>query len=504
MQKLNHIVINHDWNFNRNEVELFALSHKSYLKDSSNLFQGKYTGEKSQKQPISIDIASSSSIIPLMYIKNKLYFRFAVLPAVVLFFLLSISCQSSLNYVYIPKTISSLSESDNSVIKLGACQAGLSNTVEEQEFMSEIGVEWLRGSIPWSRVEKTPGVWDFEYYDKYMELAEKYNKKVLVVLAYDVPWIYKTGDTQRNITPDKLPYYLNYVETVVRRFGNQAAGFEIWNEPNNSIFWNGSDIDFFQLTKQTVNLIKSILPDTTVAVGSILYNPFFGGKNYLKKMIKEGVLENADVLALHPYGLSVEKAARRVSYANRLLQKHGYNMDIWITEMGFTTGGIYLNKTSVIKQANAVIESIVRLSAAGADLITWFKLFDGQLEKDIVPGISSEEFFGLAYPDYTLKPSGKSYSLIAKVIGDSIYIPDGIFLEGISNSRLEIFRFDKINGISNIVLWSKGETQTIDVTGLKQPVSITNLITGKVSIPELPYLVQMGTTPLLITGEIPE
>ncbi len=420
-----------------------------------------------------------------------------------IFLLLSLqltSCQSSTDSSIDPFTQYFYPEIERSAIKLGACQAGLTNTVEEQEFMSSIGVTWLRGSIPWSRVEKTPGVWDFEYYDKFMNLADKYNKKVLIVLAYDVPWIYKEGDTRRNITQDKLPYYLNYVKTIVKRYGKQAAGFEIWNEPNTPMFWKGSDDDFFELTKKSVELIKELLPDKPVAVGSIFYHPVMSGKAYLKKLVSRGILNTADAVSLHPYGLSIEAAAQRVADAERFLRREGYSKEIWITEFGMTTGGWYPNKTSVPKQANAVIESIVRFTAAGADLITWFKLLDGQMPEDVKKGVSSEEFFGLAYPDFSLKPSGKAYSLLAHGIQDAIYIKNGIRADEDLISRIEFFRFDRSND-STIIIWKKSALSRVQfkITGPENGGSITNLITGNTSLFDPDTILSVADEPMMIT-----
>jgi polysaccharide biosynthesis protein PslG len=168
-------------------------------------------------------------------------------------------------------------------INWGACQAG--HTLEEEEFelMDSLGVKWIRNDFAWHKLETSPGVWDFTYYDQMMDLAEQYGKKVLIVLVYDVSWLYQENDKRRNITPNRLPSYLNYVETVAKRYGTRASGFEIWNEPNTPIFWNGSMDNFWELTRQTVLSLKKIVPDTPVAVGSLFYHPLLRGKHTLKK-----------------------------------------------------------------------------------------------------------------------------------------------------------------------------------------------------------------------------
>ena len=412
-----------------------------------------------------------------------------------------VSCQSN-NYQFLNRNSQiSYTEIKQPGIQLGACQAGLTNSNEEYELMDTLGVEWIRSAFFWGRLEKEPGVWNFEFYDKLMEDAEKSNKKILIILTYDVPWIHKEGERGRNISNKNLPYFLNYVEIIARRYGDRAAGFEIWNEPNTPMFWKGPDDDFFELTRKTTKLLKQIVPDKPVAVGSIFYHPIMFGKSYLKKMIENGVLEHADAVSIHPYGLSMSSSAKRAAAADKLIKEYGYNKEIWITEIGVTTGGWYPNKTSVQKQANAVIEAIVRLSAAGADLITWFKLLDGQMPEDVIPGISSEEFFGLAYPDFSLKPSGKSFSLLSKALQGSHYIPDGISLIDISNNKLESYRFD-LNDITNIIIWADRSEKIINVNGYQSAFTIVNLITGKKTIYNQSSPIIIDSDPVLISGEL--
>jgi hypothetical protein len=389
-------------------------------------------------------------------------------------------------------------------IHFGACQAGL--TLDEREFqlMNALGVKWIRNSFAWHKVEKAPGQWDFSYYDRLMELAAQYDIKVLIILAYDTGWIYEEGETHRNITPDKLPDFLNYVKHIAMRYGDQAAGFEIWNEPNTPMFWKSRDDDFFELTQRSIATLKNHAPEVPVAVGSIFYHPIMSGKRYLKKIISVGLLDEADAVALHPYALSLSKAASRVAWADNLLQDYAYQKEIWITEIGFTTSGWYPNKTSVEGQAYKVIESMSRLSAAGAELVCWFKLLDGQMPNQIEKGTSSEEFFGLAYPDFTVKPSGISYRLLAKNLNGSSYNPR-LSIHGMgsgSRPRMNAYRFDQADGTVITILWSEKEPAKLHIHGYKNSFTAINLITGIHRRHKTEDTIEIKNQPVLIKGPI--
>lgn len=390
-------------------------------------------------------------------------------------------------------------------IQIGACQAGLTLTESEYKLMNRLGVKWLRNGFSWHKVEVERGVWEFSYYDQLMNMAEAHGNQVIILLTYDVPWIYKEGEKRRNLTPEKLPAFLAYVEKIAKRYGDRVAGFEIWNEPNTHWFWKGTDKDFFTLTKETTALLKEVAPDVPVAVGSILYHPLFRGRSFLQKMIKQGVLKQADAVALHPYGLSVEKAARRVAGADKLIKEAGYSKEIWITEVGFTTGGKYLNKTDLEGQALKVVKSLTLLSAAGADVISWFRLLDGHMPENVPSKTSSEEFFGLAYPDYTLKPAGFSYSFIAKELDGTVYIPGGVRIDisppALASKHLRAYRFDKADGTISLVIWSEKSKQEIGIEGYKGSVKSVNLINLKRTLHAPPYHLEIGDEPILITGQ---
>ncbi|MBI9103108.1 MAG: beta-galactosidase [Spirochaetales bacterium] len=376
----------------------------------------------------------------------------------------------------------------------------MTNTVDEYLLMNTLGAEWIRNDFSWSKLEPEQGLWDFSFYDRFMDNAEQYNKKVLILLVYDTPWIHTDEEKGRYLSEEKLPLFLNYVKTIAERYGDRAAGFEIWNEPNTPLFWEGSDDEFFELTRRTAALLKEILPDKPVAVGSIFYHPLMSGKQYLRKMIDHGVLENADALSLHPYGLSLTKSAERVADADMLLKKSGYDLDLWITEIGFTTSGWYPNQTSVQGQAEKVIQAITELSAAGADIICWFKLLDGQMPVDIVPGISSEEFFGLAYPDYSLKPSGFSFRLMATHLHETEFDNSPIVLRGLTPHSLKIYRYKGVENEIKLVCFSNVKEMKVHVSGFLGEVSVLNLLTGETNIIRGMEPFNTDKAPLLISG----
>lgn len=383
-------------------------------------------------------------------------------------------------------------------LEFGICHAGYSRTEEEYALLDSMAIEWLRVDFRWGAMEKEKGQWDFSSRDDYVEKAHSEGRKVLAILDYDTAWIHDSGEEERYIPPEHIPDFLNYVETVVNRYGDKLGAVEIWNEPNTSRFWRGSDEEFFQLNRETLDLLDEIAPDLPVAVGSVFYFHLMGAEKYIERLADSGILDKADALAIHPYSISERVVENRVTEVREILREKGYATPIWITEIGFPTGGSYPHRLGLDSQANGVARYMTRLAASGVELIVWYCLFDSYKPEDVKKGMSSEAFFGLVWPDYPktsgaaeedseiefrpqyqLKPGAIPYALIASELAGTTFYPHVWDFSSERYEKLYQAHFQTDDDVRKIVLWSSGPKISID-PGFRGDVleSATNLITG--------------------------
>jgi xylan 1,4-beta-xylosidase len=90
-----------------------------------------------------------------------------------------------------------------------------------------------------------------------------------------------------NITPPKSPdrwaaFMRAFAEHLTERYGADEVKrwrFEVWNEPNLSIFWSGTQEQYFQLYARTVDAIKSVNPEYQVG------GPATAGGGWVGEMI---------------------------------------------------------------------------------------------------------------------------------------------------------------------------------------------------------------------------
>ncbi len=401
-----------------------------------------------------------------------LFIRSGSFVCILLFFLLS-GCSTVRFSIPEPRTIPSDA--------FGMAHAGGRFTEKENRLLDEMGVSWIRSTFRWDSIQKRTKQWDFRRWDRYVENAERAGKNILAVLAYDVPWIYGKDEkkARRHIEPAKIPFFLQYVEGVVRRYKGRIKAYEIWNEPN-WLFWKGPDEDFFVLATEAGRRIKQIDPDSYVVMGSFWRVP--GG--FIRGMFRAGAFQYADAVSFHPYALDPEGTMRLYDELKEILDEEGFRGDVWVTEVGFPTGGWYLTRVSEEKKPSYVIKTLAGLLVRGARVVFWYELFDKFPEGDAPSVLDSELYFGLNYPDFKPKTGAIAYTLLARQIAGSTYSPDLVRSSPDLKDSLEVLPFRRQDGKRVILLWSRtGEGVSIRLTPQKGLYQYDIATGGKKEVP---------------------
>jgi hypothetical protein len=336
----------------------------------------------------------------------------------------------------------------------GMVHAGNTASDEEYEFLDALGVSWILTTFYWNSIERERGVWDFSRTDKYVEAAHSHGKKILIVLAYDAAWLHSKGKTKRYIAPQDIPFYVEFVERVVMRYKGKVSAWQIWNEPN-WIFWKGARKDYFALAEAGAKKIREIDPDASLLTGGILRAP----ASFVNALFKSGAMNYGSQASVHTYDLNPEGSARVYDSFCALLKKNGYAGDVWVTETGYPTGGLYPTRIPEKKLGPYITRTLTMLAVRGARAVFWYQLFDPP--KDERDPIDSEDFFGLAFPDYTMKQGARAYAACVKNIAGKIYDPEYPLRAGIAKS-IRAFYFEGDDGARTLIAWkAAGKNQMI-------------------------------------------
>ncbi|MHA1681471.1 MAG: hypothetical protein ACTSUE_10705 [Promethearchaeota archaeon] len=355
----------------------------------------------------------------------------------------------------------------------GACHA------DSYSVMEELGVKMNRKDISWSGIEVGDDNWNWAAWDARIASLKAKNMTVLPILDYGNLAV-QTGTTHgsRIYTEADINEWLEYVNECVERYYVNDSSFvtdwEIWNEANlgefnaSTGFWTGTDDEFFELQKRTAANLSLQYPGL-----NILSNGISGhSPAYLDAMFEHGAMENIDTLAFHPYsGSNYDTLPVKINEVKEVCEKHDFNGDIWITEVGMSTqfdpGEVGFEedyKRVLDLQATLVPKVYAHSIANGIDVITWYCLGDGP---DYTWG---EHNFGLVYYSAntykpgpyindTLKPAGYAYKALAHNLNWSTYVPNAITVKPPlpSTSKLESFYFLKANGDVTIIMWNTND-----------------------------------------------
>ena len=263
----------------------------------------------------------------------------------------------------------------------------LQNEVEPQKreeamrLISEAGFRWIRQEFTWEDIE-IHGKGDFEdrrhepyksaweKYDNIVDLADKYDIKIMARLSNPPAWTRVLTDTVGPFAPpDDLTDYGDFVETVASRYKGRIPAYQIWNEANIYPEWGEYPIsaeEYTELLKEGYTRVKAADPDAIVVMGALAatieldrvrrYDPNGqpvspGGLSdvlFLQQMYNAGAAPYFDVLAMQGYGLWSGPTDRRMQprvlnfsrplYIRDVMVRNGdAHKPIWLSELGWNT-----------------------------------------------------------------------------------------------------------------------------------------------------------------------
>ena len=377
----------------------------------------------------------------------------------------------------------------------GLVHAGHSNTAEEYALLDRMGTSWLLATFYWNEIELAENQWNFDYYDSYVDTAAASGKKIIGVLGYDVPWIHEDGKTHYYIPADKLHFFLGYVRQITAHFRGRVDAWCIWNEPNFH-FWKGSKDEFFELSRLAADALREADPDVTLLGGAFNRGIFGLPTAYIRGLFESGAMEKADAVAFHPYEINPKRTAKLYGAFRSKVAEYGFADRIWVTEVGYPTGGWYPTATSEKKFPAFVVKTFVNLAVSGAQRIFWYQLFDPVNRKKS----NSEDFFGLVRSgsDYTSK-GAEAFRLCAVHLAGTVYRPGLPLREGLPNA-LRSFYFERPTGGGTLVLWKEGSPIEVVLHGTTGAYTAHEPVSGNAAAVPM-EMITVGSMPVFITWQ---
>ena len=164
----------------------------------------------------------------------------------------------------------------------------------EIKMIADTGFHWVRMDLKWDATEPERGRYDFSDYDRLMNAIEPFGLRALFILDYGNP-LYGEGAPR---TEEARNAFAGWAVAAARHFANRGVIWEVYNEPNNAMFWQRPNASEYGALAVTVGrAFRESVPNEKL-MGPAVGEMDFG---FLDSCFQTGALDSWSAVSVHPY-----------------------------------------------------------------------------------------------------------------------------------------------------------------------------------------------------------
>jgi hypothetical protein len=286
--------------------------------------------------------------------------------------------------------------------------------------LESIGVTSIRTGADWADISYAgPGTYDWNQLDEEVSLIRAAGMSVDMVITGTPSWEALPGVSGTDIgQPADPAAFGQFAAMVAQRYAPEGVqDYEIWNEPNNTVFWQPAPNPavYVQVLQASYTDIKAVDPSALVITGGLApENNASGDINeitFLQDMYADGAEGYFDALGDHPYSYPAlpdtyelwsgwsQMDSTPTSLESVMAANGDANKPIWITEVGAPTGGPdSVGTEGQAEELTQAIDNAKDSSWIGAVYLYTYEDSGGDPTTD-------EDWFGLLNADGSQKPA---------------------------------------------------------------------------------------------------
>ncbi|MBJ7330305.1 MAG: cellulase family glycosylhydrolase [Solirubrobacteraceae bacterium] len=216
------------------------------------------------------------------------------------------------------------------------------------------GVRTWRVPLDFRAIGATKGSYNFTGFDGLVLNAARRNVRILPVLTGCPAWACPSGGPANSATA--LPEWKAFVTAAVKRYGTGGSlwaanptvsarpvlEWQVLNEVNGSDAWpNPSAAAYAQFLVATAPAIRAADPQAKVVLAGLPQKMTIWMQDYLPALYAQpGFKDAVDVIAIHGYAPTPGETLTTLDTARKIMVANGDSATpLWITEMGWSTGG---------------------------------------------------------------------------------------------------------------------------------------------------------------------
>ena len=301
----------------------------------------------------------------------------------------------------------------------------------------------LRFAFPWDAIEPARGQYHWAFWDEFVRLAtDEYHVRLIPYVCYTPRW--NSAGNETNFwrqPPVDLAAFQDFMRQITRRYRGRIHSWEIWNEPDNPEYWEGTTAQFAELLQAGSAVVRQTDSSNIVVSGGLAWN-----LNFLSDLLARFHVGSAiDAVNLHNYfetwsGEPLERIADEVLRADEIIRNFGNHQAIWLAEVGYSdfrtnnyVSGAYTAHYGYEHtpdfQAVSVARAITATAATGkVQLFTWYRIHDLPANTPIIGDVNNLHL-GVLDEHNQPKPALQSLAFMQRILGGGYRNLDGAVWE---------------------------------------------------------------------------
>jgi hypothetical protein len=204
---------------------------------------------------------------------------------------------------------------------------------------------WLRCDFNWNILEPTQkGQFDFSQTDRVVTRALANNQRIYASLAYTPGWA--NGGQPGYVPPTNPQDWYDFVYAVVSHYKGQIHHWGMWNEPNLTGFFTGTEDQYIQqILVNGANAAKAADPTCFVLGPELAHLEGGHWEQWLQDVLSRAG-DRIDIVTQHIYDSDANGVLNLLDGKPQLkpsvkyiLDHYGRGQEVWLTEVGWSQPG---------------------------------------------------------------------------------------------------------------------------------------------------------------------
>jgi hypothetical protein len=215
--------------------------------------------------------------------------------------------------------------------------------------MKAAGITWVRMDMSWGQAENSgKGSRNMSYLDlltRCIDMSRLRGMQVMVMVSGTPGWA--NGNAGGSKPPTNASDYGDFLGWLATTYRGKVGAWQLWNELNNTLFWNGTPAQYVGLLGAAYPKIKAADSSALAVLGGIMWQD----APYLQSLYAAGAKDKFDVVATHGYNWIASKGPEYVPADTSQIQwfthapaihdvmvaNNDADAQFWFSEVGWST-----------------------------------------------------------------------------------------------------------------------------------------------------------------------